>query len=170
MSKIIAVFGATGAQGGSVLRALVDSEKYEVRAITRDSNSDKAKKLASLKNVSVHEADLSDPKSLDKTLAGCYGTFMVTSFHAGEKTSSETQQGINLIDSAVKNKVTHVVVSGLENVSTVLKKPCAHFDEKAKFEEYGLKMGDKIKFTSIRMPMYFQVVTLPSWQFILKIN
>jgi uncharacterized protein YbjT (DUF2867 family) len=159
MSKLIAVFGSTGAQGGSVLRALANSDKYHVRAITRNSTTDRAKKLAKLKNVSVHEADLSDRASLDKTLKGCYGTFLVTDFSVDPKASSETQQGINLIDSSIKNKLSHVVLSGLENVSSVINKPCVHFDNKEKIEQYGIAAGSKINFTSIRMPMYYQVVT-----------
>ena len=139
MSKIIAVFGATGAQGGSVMRALLDSGKYQVRAITRNSNSDKAKQLASLKSVSVHEANLSDAKSLDKTLSGCHGTFLVTDFWSDPHASPETEQGVNLIESALKNKVAHVVFSGLENASSVIGKPVVHLDNKAKVEQYGLK-------------------------------
>ena len=55
-SKVITVLGATGAQGGSVLRALLNSG-YHVRALTRNANTDKAKDLAKLQNLSVVEAN-----------------------------------------------------------------------------------------------------------------
>lgn len=47
MSKIIAVHGATGAQGGSVVRSLLKSD-WKVRAITRNTASDSAKALIKL--------------------------------------------------------------------------------------------------------------------------
>jgi len=82
MSKAIAVFGSTGQQGGSVLRALLKSGDYHVKAITRSANSAKAKKLAALNNVTVHEADLDNPASFDSVLKGVDGVFLVTDFSA----------------------------------------------------------------------------------------
>ena len=158
MSKLIAVFGSTGSQGGSVIRALLKSNDYKIRAISRNPNSDKAKSLASLKNVSVEQGDLDDPSSLDKCLKDCYGTFLVTDFST-HFTHTETKQGTTLIDSALKNNLKHFVFSGLEDVQSQIGKPCLHFDYKAKIEEYGLKHGDKINFTSIRLPAYYQVFT-----------
>ena len=55
MSKIIAVLGSTGNQGGSVLRALSDGGLYQLRAVTRNANSDKAKSLTKLQNVNAVE-------------------------------------------------------------------------------------------------------------------
>ena len=157
-AKMIAVFGATGAQGSSVLKSLTNSDDYKVKAITRNANTDKAKLLAKLKNVTIQEADLNDPKSLDKALEGCYGTFLVTEVAIDHNTSNETQQGTNLIESAIKNKVSHVVFSGLDNASQTINKPCIHLDNKEKIEQFGMKMSDKINFTSIRLPAYYQVI------------
>jgi len=157
MSKLIAVFGATGAQGGSVLRSLIKTGTYHVRAITRNPNSGKAKQLASLSNVSVHQADLDDQTSISKVLKNCYGAFLVTDFSAHFE-HKETKQGTDLIDNAIKNNLSHVVFSGLENVASVIGKPCLHFDYKAAVEDYGLKHSNKISFTSIRLPAYYQVL------------
>ena len=156
--KTVAVFGATGAQGGSVLRALVNTDEYHIRAITRNANSEKAKQLASLKNVSIRQADLNDPASVEKAIDSCYGVFLVTDFWADPTARVETQQGINLIDSAIRQKVAHVVFSGLENAGAVVGKSVDHFDDKEKVEQHGMKAGDKIKFTSIRMPLYYQII------------
>ena len=156
--KIITVFGATGLQGGSVLKTLIKSDEFIVRAITRNAKSDKAMQLATLKNVTVQEADLNDRPSIDKCIKGSYGTFLVTDLALDEKTSKETQQGFNLIDSAVKNKISHVIFSGMDNASLTINKPCIHMDNKEKIEEYGMKKRDKINFTSLRLPMYYQVV------------
>ena len=64
--SIITVFGSTGQQGGAVVKSLLQAGNFKVRAITRNANTDKAKVLAALNNVTVHEADLDNPASLDK--------------------------------------------------------------------------------------------------------
>ena len=80
--RSIAVFGATGNQCGSVLKSLLKSVSYHVRAITRNPNSDKAVQFSKLTNTTVHQADLNDPASLDIVLKDCYDTFLVTDFTA----------------------------------------------------------------------------------------
>ncbi|XP_002162807.2 nmrA-like family domain-containing protein 1 [Hydra vulgaris] len=158
MSKVIAVFGATGKQGGSVIRSLVKTNLYNLKAITRNSKSEKAKELSNLKNVVVVEADLDNNDSLDSVLEGCYGVFLVTDFTAHFVKNKEIDQGVNLINKAIQNNVKHVVFSGLENVESQINEPCLHFDYKAAVEDYGIKQEDKIYFTSLRLPMYYQEV------------
>ncbi|XP_065652695.1 nmrA-like family domain-containing protein 1 [Hydra vulgaris] len=158
MSKVITVFGATGRQGGSVLRSLVKTDRYCVRAVTRNTSSEKAKELSNLKNVVVVEADLDNKDSLDVVLKGCYGVFLVTDFTAHFVKNKEVDQGINLINKAIINNVKHIVFSGLENVESHINEPCLHFDYKAAIEDYGMKQKDKLNFTSVRMPMYYQEI------------
>ena len=153
--KLFAVFGATGYQGGSVVRALLKNGSYHVKAITRNPNSEKALKLSGLENVTVVKADLDDVETIEKALEGCYGVFIVTDFTA-HLAKSEVKHGVNAIDSAIKNGLSHVVFSGLENVESIMKKPCLHFDYKAEIENYGLKNYDKINFTSVRLPCYYE--------------
>jgi uncharacterized protein YbjT (DUF2867 family) len=155
VKKIVAVFGSTGLQGGSVVTALLKNGNYHVKAITRSAKSDKAIALAALNNCSVEEADLDDKSSIEKVLKGVYGCFFVTDFSAHIK-KTEVTQGVNVIDSSIKNGVKHVVFSGLENVESVLHKPCFHFDYKAEIENYGLKHQDKINFSSVRLAAYFE--------------
>jgi uncharacterized protein YbjT (DUF2867 family) len=152
MSKIITVFGATGNQGGAVLKALLRTGQFHVRAVTRNANTDKAKQLAAQPNVSVAEADLDNYESVGKALEGAYGAFLVTDFTAHFVTGRETAQGKNAVDKAIKNGVKHFVFSGLENCEKALGRPVYHFDEKAVVDEYGLSQTDKISYTSIRMP------------------
>jgi len=158
MSKLIAVFGATGQQGGSVLRALSQSNgQYQLRAVTRSVKSSKAKELTTtIKNVSLAEANLDDKESVDRVLKDCHGAFLVTDFTAHFEKDREIEQGVNFIDKAIKNNLKHVVFSGLENVERHIGKPCLHFDYKAAIEEYGLKNEAKINFTSIQMSMFYQ--------------
>ena len=81
--KIIAVMGATGAQGGGLIQAILSDPTggFTARAITRDVNSDKAKALAA-KGVEVVAADIDNEESLKKALAGAYGAYCVTFFWA----------------------------------------------------------------------------------------
>ena len=72
--KIIAVLGATGAQGGGLARAILDdpSGGFAVRALTRNPASDKAKALAD-RGAEVVAADLDDEASLAEAFAGAHG-------------------------------------------------------------------------------------------------
>src|SRR5438105_12801361 len=79
--KIIAVVGATGAQGGGLVRAILNDKQgsFAARALTRDPNSDKAKALADA-GAEVVAADVDDVKSLKKAFDGAHGAFCVTFF------------------------------------------------------------------------------------------
>ncbi|MCK5087419.1 MAG: NmrA family NAD(P)-binding protein, partial [Melioribacteraceae bacterium] len=79
--KVIAVLGATGAQGGGLARAILndDSSEFSVRALTRDVNSDKAKALKDL-GAEVAAVDIDDAESLNKAFEGAYGVYAVTFF------------------------------------------------------------------------------------------
>ena len=79
--KIIAVVGATGAQGGGLVRAIVNDRGggFLARALTRDVNSDKAKALRKL-GVEVVAANLDDIESMKRAFAGAYGVFCLTNF------------------------------------------------------------------------------------------
>ena len=72
--KVIVVVGATGQQGGAVVRALRADNQFKVRALTR--NTAKHRELAD----EVVEADLNRPETLKPTFAGAYGVFLVTNF------------------------------------------------------------------------------------------
>lgn len=81
--KVIAVFGATGAQGGGLARAILADPDggFAVRAITRDPDSEKAKELAAA-GAEVVAGDVDDEGSLASALAGAYGAYCVTFFWA----------------------------------------------------------------------------------------
>jgi uncharacterized protein YbjT (DUF2867 family) len=81
--KIITVFGATGAQGGSLAHAILDdpNSEFSVRAVTRNPDSDKAKELAG-KGADIISADIDDRLSLNRALEGAYGAYFVTFYWA----------------------------------------------------------------------------------------
>ncbi len=114
--KVIAVVGATGAQGGSLVRAIMNDKSggFTARAITRDVNSDKAKALAEL-GAEVVSADINDPHSLVQAFKGAYGAFCVTFFWEHFSPEKEMEHAKNMADAAKESGVKHVIWSTLED-------------------------------------------------------
>lgn len=114
--KIIAVGGATGAQGGGVVRAILHDRdgQYSARALTRDPNSDKARKLADL-GAEVVKADLHDPESLRKAYEGVYAAYCVTFFWNHLSPETEFKEASNMANAARDAGLEHVVWSTLED-------------------------------------------------------
>jgi len=114
--RIIAVVGATGAQGGGLVRAILNDKNgpFAVRAITRDVNSDKAKALAEA-GAEVVAADVDDMKTLKKAFEGADGAFCVTFFWAHLKPEKELSQARNMAQAAKDAGVKHVIWSTLED-------------------------------------------------------
>ena len=114
--KIIAVVGATGAQGGGLVRAILDdtNSEFAVRAITRDANSDKAKALAAA-GATVVVADVDDLASLTKAFEGAYGAYCVTFFWNHYSPEKEYASATNMAKAAKVAGLEHVVWSTLED-------------------------------------------------------
>ena len=114
--KIIAVIGATGAQGGSLARAILEDTEspFAVRAITRNASSEKAQALAGL-GAEVVEADLDDQSSLEGAFSGAHGAFCVTNFWEHFSPAKEQAQVRNLAQAAKSAGVSHVIWSTLED-------------------------------------------------------
>ncbi len=115
-SKIIAVTGATGAQGGSLVRALLAdvNRRFAVRALTRHIDSDKAKALAAL-GAEVVAADLDDEASLARAFAGAHGAYCVTNYWEHFSPEKELAQAGALARAAKTAGVRHAVWSTLED-------------------------------------------------------
>jgi len=115
-TKIIAVVGATGAQGGGLARAVLADKSggFGVRALTRQPGSDKARALAEL-GAEVVEADLDDLDSVTKALEGAYGAYCVTNFWEHLSPEKEVAQAANLAEAASKTGLSHVIWSTLED-------------------------------------------------------
>ena len=114
--KIIAVVGATGAQGGGLVRAILadKSGPFTARAITRNVNSDKAKALAAL-GVEVVAGDADDEKSMVKAFSGAYGAFCVTNFWEHFSPEREIAQATAMANAAKAAGVQHAIWSTLED-------------------------------------------------------
>ena len=114
--KIIAVVGATGAQGGGVCRAVLKDVGggYRVRALTRNSGSDKAKELKELGS-EVVEVDIDDVESLKRAFHGAHGVFCVTFFWEHMSPEKELAEAKNMADASKHAGVRHVIWSTLED-------------------------------------------------------
>ena len=114
--KIIAVVGATGAQGGGLVRAILNDPNggYTVRAITRDPNSTKARELANL-GAEVVAANLDDVASLKRAFAGADNAFLVTFFWDHFSAEREQEEVRKMIEAVKHANVKHVIWSTLED-------------------------------------------------------
>ncbi|XP_005071678.2 nmrA-like family domain-containing protein 1 [Mesocricetus auratus] len=153
--KIIAVFGATGSQGGSVARAILEDNHFALRVLTRDVAGKKALVFQDL-GAEVVRCDLDDSASVEEALKGVYGAFVVTNFWDHLSKEKEVCQGKLVADVAKRLGLKHVVYSGLENVDRLsggtLK--VLHFDGKGEVEEYFWSTG--VPMTSVRLAAYFE--------------
>ena len=114
--KTIAVIGATGAQGGGLVRAIQAdrSGEFRARAITRDPGSEKAKALAAL-GAEVVAGDVDDTGSLRRAFEGAYGAFCVTFFWDHFSPEKEIAEAGNMAEAAKQTGVSHVIWSTLED-------------------------------------------------------
>jgi len=155
----IVVFGATGSQGGSVIEFLLKDGHYDIRGVTRDANSHKAKELAK-KGVQMVEANVADLTTFAKgrgVFDNCYGAFIVTNFWDPSSMGKELEQGKALVDAALACHVTHLQYSSLPHVEREGKGKfnVPHFTDKAKVEEY-IRTKD-FEYTTFPQPaFYFQ--------------
>jgi uncharacterized protein YbjT (DUF2867 family) len=153
--KIIAVVGATGAQGGGLVRAMLADPQggFTPRALTRSTGSDKAKALAAA-GVEVVAADLDDEASLERAFKGAYGAFCLTNFWEHFSAEKEVAQAENMARAAKAAGIRHAIWSTFEDTRRWVplsddrmptihgKYKVPHFDGKsegdAKFREQGV--------------------------------
>ncbi|VWC35902.1 NmrA/HSCARG family protein [Burkholderia lata] len=145
--KTIVVLGATGQQGGAVVRSLKADGHWYIRALSRNPNSIAAKQLAA-DGIEVVAADLEDPASLRTAFAGALGVFSVQGSEQGA--AVETRRGIAAADAALAAGVQHFIyasVGGADRRSGV-----PHFESKRLIEEHILRIGLP---ASIVRPVFF---------------
>jgi len=146
--RLIVVAGATGRQGGSVVRNLLRAGGWRIRGLTRDPDAPKARELAD-RGVDVMRADMNDPKTLVPALQGAYGLFSVQNFwEVGY--DAEVLQGKNLADAAEAARVKHLVYSSVGGADR--NTGLAHFDSKWEIEQHIRLLG--LRHTVFR-PVFF---------------
>jgi uncharacterized protein YbjT (DUF2867 family) len=152
--QIIAVVGATGAQGGGLARAILAdrSSGFAVRALTRHVDSDKARALSAA-GAEVVAADLDDEASLHDALRGAHGAFFVTNFWEHFSPQREKAQAAAMAHAAKAAGLKHVIWSTLEDsrrfipvsdprMPTLMGEyKVPHFDAKAESDRYFAEAG-----------------------------
>ena len=114
--KIIAVVGATGAQGGGLVRAILsDAEgEFAARALTRNTGSDKAQALAAA-GAEVVEANIDDLDSVTRAFTGASGAYCLTNFWEHFSPDTELTQARTMATAARQTGVAHLIWSTLED-------------------------------------------------------
>ena len=165
--KIIAVLGATGAQGNGLVRAILadNSGEFAVKALTRNVNSDKAKALAQL-GAEVVETDIDNYESLKNAFTGVYGVFAVTFFWEHFSAEKEIEEAKLIAKAAKDTGIQHIIWSTLEDTRNWIplsdnrmptlqgKYKVPHFDSKGEAEKY---------FSEHKLPVTF-LLTSAYWE------
>jgi uncharacterized protein YbjT (DUF2867 family) len=148
-SNVIAVIGATGHQGGGVVRALKAGGQFKVRALSR--HPDQHRGLAD----EVAEADLNRPGTLAAAFRSAYGVFLVTNFWAPG--ADEVKEATAAVRAAKDADVKHLIWSTLPNVEAISggKFNVPHFTGKAKIDRV-VKDGGFENYTFVIAPFYYQ--------------
>ena len=158
---IIAVVGATGAQGGGLVSAILDDPagRFAVRAITRDVNAEKARQLAA-QGAEVVAADIDYPASLERAFDGAYGAYCVTFYWAHFSPEKELAQAAAMAAAAKQAGVKHVIWSTLEDtrrwvpldddrMPTLMGKyKVPHFDAKGEADQFFAGLPSTFLLTS----------------------
>ncbi|MDX5419565.1 MAG: NmrA/HSCARG family protein [Hymenobacteraceae bacterium] len=164
--KIITVFGATGAQGGGVARAILQDSNsgFAVRAVTRNPDSEKARELASM-GAEVVTADIDDKESMQRALDGAYGAYFVTFFWAHFSPEKEYAEAKSMAEAAKEAGLKHVIWSTLEDTRNWVpleddrmptlqgKYKVPHFDAKGEADHFFTELG--VPTTFLRASFYW---------------
>jgi uncharacterized protein YbjT (DUF2867 family) len=157
--KVIAVLGATGAQGGGLVRAILNdkSSEFSVRALTRDVNSPKAKALADM-GAEVATVDIDNYESIRSAFKNAYGVYAVTFFWEHFSAEKEIAQIASIAKAAKETDVKHIIWSTLEDTRNWIplddkrmptihgKYKVPHFDSKGSSDKF---------FTELNLPVTF---------------
>ncbi|UNI19400.1 hypothetical protein JDV02_005585 [Purpureocillium takamizusanense] len=147
MPQILAVFGATGVQGSSVIDHVLNdadlSQQYRVRAITRDPDSERANQLKA-RGVEIMQGNVSDRESMRNALAGAHTVFLMTTPGFGPNAIDiEFNAAKNVADMSAETGVQFIIFSTLPSVAEISHgkyTKLTMFDAKAKAESYIRKL------------------------------
>lgn len=159
--RTVLVFGATGQQGGSVASAL-RSRGWRVKALVRDTATDKAEALAA-RGIEPVRGDLADRPSIEAAMSGVYGVFSVQPSSGqgaayGVTDEAEIRYGKAVADIALASGVRHLVYSSA-NAAGSTRTGIGHFDTKSEIEAHI--RGLDLLSTVIRPSAFMEILTLP---------
>ncbi|KAG9003537.1 hypothetical protein FRB94_003057 [Tulasnella sp. JGI-2019a] len=158
-APLVAVVGATGIQGGSVINALAESDRpYRIRGFTRDTNKETAQRLTK-QGVEMLSVNLTVENKVQvfKAFQGAAFAFTMTNYWEHMSGPREVAEGKMLIDAASAAKVRLVIWSGLSSVvkNTNGKYTAPHFDGKEEVTEYAKSLGG-VPVVDVQAGVYMQ--------------
>ncbi|KAJ2845855.1 hypothetical protein IWW36_004613 [Coemansia brasiliensis] len=165
----VVVFGATGNQGGSVVEALANDSKYQVRALTRSITSERVLKLMrKYPKVEWFEADANSSSSVANAVANADVVFAMTQYFAalkltaeGETTSNEVEQGQCIIDECIKANIKLLIFSTLPSAAKISKgefTQVKHFEDKYEIQQMLEQKSKEVgmNWAVVQPAVYFQ--------------
>jgi uncharacterized protein YbjT (DUF2867 family) len=158
--KTIVVLGATGQQGGAVVRALAADHMWRIRTVSRNPNSDSAKSLIE-RGIEVIAADMDNPDSLQRAFKGAYGVYSVQGTDQGG--AVEIKRGVAVADAALAAGIEHFIyasVGGAERRSGV-----PHFETKWQIEDHIRRI--RLPATIVRPTFFMDNFVQPSMRAVL---
>ncbi|KAJ7473351.1 NAD(P)-binding protein [Mycena latifolia] len=164
-APLVVVVGATGTQGGSVVKALTESDKpYRIRAFTRDATKPAAQALAKLGvDVVILSLVVENKADVFKGFEGADFAFLVTNFWEHGDMDREIAEGKLLVDAAKAGGVSRLIWSGLPSISELSAGKythVAHFDGKAAVTAYARESG--VPFVDLQAGFYgTNLLTMP---------
>ncbi|CAF1613141.1 unnamed protein product, partial [Adineta ricciae] len=161
--RLVTVIGATGAQGGAVVRSLVQTGKYQIRGLTRDAKSDKALSVAQLSDqIEMVTCDINKKEDLECAFKDSWAVYALTDFWAQpDKPEIEIQQGKLMADVADSLQIPYFIFSTVENVNKLSggKINVPHFTQKALIRDYIKEKHPNLKTIYVEPACYIQ-----NWQ------
>ncbi|TVY58151.1 NmrA-like family domain-containing protein 1 [Lachnellula cervina] len=164
-TRKLLITGATGKQGGSLIKALRErNAPFEILALTRNTQSAGAKALSS-SNLTVVQGDSKNPAPIFEAHKPIYGVFCITALAPG-KAADEEAQAKPLIDSAIKNNVEHFVFASVDRGGPASENnptDIPHFASKHRIEKYLkeqiVEKGSKMQYTILRPVCFMDNLT-----------
>ncbi|XP_022110610.1 nmrA-like family domain-containing protein 1 [Acanthaster planci] len=158
MKKVVTVFGATGQQGGSVVRALLEQpDNFHVRAVTRNPTSPKSLALRAA-GCQLVQAELAQTESLIPILQGADCCFLVTrppvKMVQEEAAKDEYQYGMNVANACMAVGLPHLMFTTLPNCEKITGAAVPWSDSKARIAEYFKEKG--LPLTAITLPDFYE--------------
>ncbi|CAF1317973.1 unnamed protein product [Adineta steineri] len=161
--RLVTVVGATGAQGGAVVRSLIETGKYKIRGLTRDPSSAKAQAIKRLSdNIEMVSCDINKSDDVKRAFKDSWAIYALTDYWAQpDKPEVEIQQGTLMADIASSLQIPYYIFSTVENVNKLSgeKLDVPHFTQKAEIRDYIKEKHPDLKVIYVEPGCYIQ-----NWQ------
>ncbi|CAF1268653.1 unnamed protein product [Rotaria sp. Silwood1] len=160
MRRLVTVVGATGAQGGAVVRSLLETGKYKIRALTSDVNSEKAQAVERLSDdIEMATCDISKYDDIKRAFQDSWAIYTLTDFWAQpDKPEVELQQGQLMADVAASLQIPYYIFSTLEDSNKISdgKLNIPYFTQKTQIREYIEQKHPNLKAIFVELAYYMQ--------------